>query len=121
MTGMVDLTKGVLVNRPTEGYRHLLESSAYGPNPYARNPEDITGQRLGLWKTEDYSAATDEERALWVANLITLRVDLPLRSMLQDLPLDMEEIVGTLSRHTGAEFYMIGIWHGGGQEARFYE
>lgn len=41
--------------------------------------------------------------------------------MLRDLPLDMEEIVATLSRHTGAEFYMLAAWHNSGNQARFYE
>ncbi|KAF8593157.1 hypothetical protein BDV93DRAFT_516783 [Ceratobasidium sp. AG-I] len=105
MSGLVDLTTGVLVRRPTEGYRHLLASSPYGPNDQSRHMEDIAGYRLALWKSEDYSASTDGERA----------------EVLRDLPLDMEEIVSTLAKHTGAEFYMLATWQDCPGQAQFYD
>lgn len=63
MSGIVDTSEGVLVNRPTQGYRHLLATSPYGPDSLNTRMADVAGHRLALWKSEDYSAATDEERS----------------------------------------------------------
>lgn len=49
-----------------------------------------------------------------------LGIDTPIRYML-DLPQDMEEIVSTISEHTGAEIYMIAGWNDTEGVYHYYE
>ncbi|KAF8596958.1 hypothetical protein BDV93DRAFT_513749 [Ceratobasidium sp. AG-I] len=44
-----------------------------------------------------------------------------LTIVFRDLPLDIEEIMSTLAKHTGADFYMLATWQDGPGQAHFYD
>ncbi|KAF8592936.1 hypothetical protein BDV93DRAFT_592782, partial [Ceratobasidium sp. AG-I] len=104
-SGLIDTVRARTLYDASLGYRVFAALSPYSIDTTNSHYDSVNMMRMALWLQPDYACATNDERA----------------SAARDIPFDMRTALTTLSKHTGAEFYMIGAWRDENDEAKYFD
>lgn len=92
--------------------------SAYNGN---EDRESWKALRGVAWREPDYACATDVERERWALSEITVTYVLTRNRMVRDLPVDLNHMVTSLSKHANVQIYAMATWRDENDMPKYYE